>query len=381
MKNHNAIHHVFTAWGSNERRLPPRHEELKNKILANVIPGSRENIASPLHLPWLSFAFTGLAVLTLLMSSGGIENTIPRMGMLSGEESSTESMPKPSAIAPIPQNGLERDYVSRPWPEPDLPITDPREFLKTDYHAVIRTRRVEELTRRIETTARGFDGRIDSVTSSPRFGFIAFAVPAGRFEAFKNELEGLVRPRFLRAEVRTENLLPQKRSLEGEKRQTEQTLSEFRADRQRIITDHSRRVSSLQSELNAIGSELALLDAEQTSDPARKAEIAARIQALLYNQDVLTARLAHENTSYGKRLDAMDRMIRDAEAGLKTVIAEDQRLMDTTATVRGTISLNWIRIGEVVQLYISLYGIASLFAGAAVASYLLHRHRSRIVLP
>ena len=391
MNNRRAIRRILAAWGSSERRLPLRHEVLKGKILASVESVPPEMSAAPRHLPWLSFALTGFAALVLLVSWSGVDRgrgeknapftDIPLIGMPAAEPRGADALPEQSSLAPSRGKESAPDFMPRSWPEPNIPITDPREFLKTDYRALMRTRRVEELARRIETTARGFGGRMDSMTSSKKFGFVAFVVPANKFEAFRREFEGLVNPRFLTVEIRTENLLPQKQSLEERKKQAEQTLSEFRANRQSVVSDHNGIVSALQSQLAAIRDELALLRDEETDDPARKAEIASRIQELLRQENRFTLRLINENASYGEKINSLDQMIRNAEMNLQNINSQDQGILDTVATVRGTVSLNWISIGEVIELYVSFYWIAFLFSVAAVASYLWHRRRSRMALP
>lgn len=384
MNNRPDIYRLLAAWGQSERRLPPHHDALKNAVLAAVHHIPAEVPARPLHLPWLSFAFTGLAVLALVVSSEGVEKIMPPPDIpVTMKDYGAGALPEQSPLTPSSafESDGSRNFMPRSWPRPDIPITDTREFLKTDYHALIRTRRVEEFTRRIETTARGFGGRVDSMTSSERFGFVSFAVPASKFEAFRRELEGLMNPRFLSVEIRTENLLPQKQSLEEQKKQAEQTLSELRSNRQSITRNHDETVSILQTQLTAIRDELTLLRAEKTDDPARKAVIAARIEELLRQENRFTLRLVNENASYAEKINALDQTIRNTEANLASITTQDQSILDTVATVRGTVSLNWISVREVIELYISLYWTALFLALAAVASYLIHRRRSRMTLP
>ncbi len=381
MNNHHTIHNLFTAWGRRERQLPPHHEAMKHRVLAGLENLPYEVGTVSHRVPWWSLAFTGLAALTLLINSGWFKGAAPFVEISPAGESRVYTPSTLQPQAPASQKEIMPDYFPRPWPEPNVPITDTREFLKTDYHATIRTRRVGDLTRRVETTVRGFGGRVDSTTNSPRFGFVSFVVPASKFDAFQREVEGLVGPRFLTAAIRAENLLPHKQLIEGQKKQVAETLGEFRADRQKIVADHNRAVLSLQSPLNTITYELVLLRAEQTNDPVRKAQIAAREQELVREQEMLQTRLANENASYTKQLNVLDAKIRETETDLERVNAQDQNLLDTVATVRGTISLNWISIGEVIQLYISPYWISLTLVLAAIISYVLHRRRYRVVIP
>ena len=109
-------------------------------------------------------------------------------------------------------------YYPYPYQNPDVPITDTREFLKMYYNASMRTRDVPALTRKVETTVRGYDGRIDSESSSGTYGYVSFAVPQTKYDSFRAELEGLVGSRFLSVNISSQNLLSQKVSIEEQQK-------------------------------------------------------------------------------------------------------------------------------------------------------------------
>jgi len=265
--------------------------------------------------------------------------------------------------------------------ESEIPISDTREFLKMDYHASIRTRRVSELTERVQTIVRGYGGRVDSSSSSSSWGAISFVVPVNRFDAFRSELKDIIRARFLTENIQTENLLPQKQSVEEEQKQAAATLAQFRSDQGVLNNNHRRTIASIQSRKDAITLELTALRAEITNDPVRKAKIAAREQELINEQKILEANLAAENATYQKKFDAFTAQIRGTEDTLKDIQKEDQRILDTVATVRGTISFQWISIWGIIGLYIPAYMIIIFFLIAALVSYGVHRSRVRLVLP
>jgi len=386
MNHSHNIHQLLDVWGAGERRLPERNDELKAKIIAGLPGAPRTMPAMPRRVSWLSFAFAGLAVLVLLAGSSSIQNAV-RTGTTSsptyreggaGALSAPSAGPTPTAANP---EKLAPDYYSRPYPQTNIPVTDTREFLKTDYIATIRTRSVDQLAARIETTVRGFGGRVDNATHSPHFGFVNFAVPASKFDTFRQSIETLVSPRFITVETRTENLLPQKQSIEEQTRQVNIELERLRADRQKLVDDHTRAVSSLRVQLTTVTDALAILRAEQTNDPVRKAQIAAGIQELLGKEETLQAKFADENASSAKRLNSEDALIKNTEANLSQITTQDQNLVDTVATVRGTITLNWISIWEIVGLYVSPYWIALLLVVAALATNFLQRRRYREELP
>src|SRR3989344_8448981 len=98
-----------------------------------------------------------------------------------------------TSMSGAPARGM---YYPYPYPNPDVPVTDTREFLKTYYSASMRTRDVPVLTRRVETTVRGYGGRIDQESSSAQYGYVNFALPQSKYDAFRTELEGFVDSRF-----------------------------------------------------------------------------------------------------------------------------------------------------------------------------------------
>lgn len=345
MKKPFNINQLFTKWGQGERELPARVDELKKTIIARM-PDDLQPVSMPAYrLPWLSFAFGGLAVLMLFVGSVG-KNTLTAPSATAPEMAvSRAGVAIDGDMSVSNQNAMMPDYYPRPWQDPNVPITDTREFLQTTYNASIRTRNVQELTRRAETTVRGFGGRVDSSNTSEKWGSVSFALPAAKFEAFRDEIESFVGSRFITIETQTQNLLPQKQSIEEQKKQIEKNAADFRAQRKTLIANHNATLVSLQAQINALAPELT----------AEKAALQARINS--------------ENASYIRQLNSIDSMIKDTESGLEWVSKQDTTLLDNVATVRGTISLSWISIWDAVQLYISAGWLAFLFVIAAVSSY------------
>lgn len=55
-------------------------------------------------------------------------------------------------------------------------INDTREFLKTSYGASIRTRDVRDVVTSAKNIVKGNDGRVDSISSSEKNGYLTFVV-------------------------------------------------------------------------------------------------------------------------------------------------------------------------------------------------------------
>ncbi|MFA6272935.1 MAG: DUF4349 domain-containing protein [Candidatus Paceibacterota bacterium] len=307
----------------------------------------------PRRVSWLTVVLALLAVGTLVAVSRPGVYYATRMGIDGGmmENSSGSGAVPPSAVdMPMMDGDVSNKYYPYPYPSPDVPITDTREFLKIYYNASMQTRDVQGLTRRVETTVRGYDGRIDQQSSSPKYGYVNFALPQSKYDAFRAELEDLVGSKFLTVNISSQNLLAQKVSIEEQQKQAETALADYKTVRQKIVNAHASAVQLLQSKIDA---------AEGKSD-----ELA-----------LLNEQLANENTLYAKRLDNADRNIKYGQDWLKAVQTQDQTLLANVATVSGTISIQWISYWAMAQLYLPGYWIPIIFAVLTLLSFLWDRRR------
>lgn len=361
MNQQKNMHNIFTAWGRSHQELPSRNDELKKTLLEGLSVNLSEVQPKIRRMPWPSLVLAGLAVVILFASSLFANSSAPAGEFL---RSTALKISPASPGAGLLQQGLsDSDYYTPPQDGlGGIPANDTREFLKTYYYATIRTRRVEELTQRLQTTIRGLGGRVDSSNSSSRRGFVSFVLPADKFDAFRSEIRGFMPARFFDENTQTENLLAQKQSVEAQRAEAEKAMAQFQNDRKGIIAEHGKTLASLQSRLKNTAGELATDGLTEE-----------RQQELLREQGVINSQIARENASYSQRLSSLDVSIKNNETYLENINKQDQSILDTVATVRGTVSLNWIGVWEVIDLYIPLYWIAIIFAAAAVVSYMLHR--------
>lgn len=290
------INELFIKWGKSQRQTPPRNDALKSEILARV-PELRSETPK-WKIPWVSLAFAGLAVLTLIIqpSQQQSEMTMPASQGI-GRESTGDSQAKRDAYYPTYNTSA--------------PITDDREFLKTDYHAEIRTRNVGPMTKRIQTIVHAFDGRIDSLSSSEKNGYVSFALPATKFDAFQTEINSLTYDKLIAETVNAHNVLPQKQVVE------------------RQIEDINKALQEL---------------------------------------------LAQPRTR------ERDEKIKSYESELQRLNKENQAVVDNVATVNGTISLRWVSVWEVIELYAGPYWLPILLGIAAIIAY-VSGGRKAILLP
>ena len=314
----------------------------------------------PGYISWLTIVLALLAIVTFFAISNPTVRYATMMGFGGGVNYSegTVTVP-PSAGGVTAQDGsvsypakgmMSPDYYPYPYPNPDVPVTDTREFLKIYYSASMRTRDVPALTRRVETTVRGYDGRIDTESSAEKYGYVSFALPQVKYDTFRAELESLVDSRFLKVNISSQNLLAQKVSIEEQQKQADTALADFKTARQKIVTAHTSTVQSLQTQLDAT-----------TATSSERA--------------LLEQQLARENSSYTRNLSNADANIKYAQNWVKGVQTQDATLLANVATVNGTVSIQWISLWGMALLYLPGYWIPAILAIFALLSFNSDRRR------
>ncbi len=322
------------------------------------------------RISWLTVVLALLAVVTFFaISRPDVLYVSPMEFSGGGIESTGSSVAVPPTGMGISEVGLDRYY---PYPDYNkgVPATDTREFLKVNYDASIQTRDVQGLTRRVETIVRGHGGRIDQVSSSPRYGYLHFVVPMSKYDEFRDELESITKRRFLAVNVASQNLLPQKQSIEEQQKQAGSTLVAYKAARQKIVTAHTGAVGVLQSQIDA---DMQLLDSLRAQ--AQTPSIQAQIQEITNNLSLLQQQMANESAAYLTQLRDADANIKNAQDWQTAVKTQDQALLDDVATVTGSVSLKWISYWAIAQLYLPGYWIPAIFVALAFLSFLWDRRR------
>jgi hypothetical protein len=266
----------------------------------------------------------------------------PSRGMM--DEASIGYAPYPPDIMPIRP---EPDYPGIP------PITDNREFLKTDYNSTIKTRHVAEMGNRIQTLVRGYGGRIDGASFNEKFGYLSFVVPQNQFMLFKSELTSIVGKRFIVESVSVQNMLPQKQGIEQQAKSASSTLMELKESRSAMVKKYNAIIGSLRAGIARETAAITALDKEAatTTDQNRLAEIKKERAAHVSTRSGLQTRLANETNNYEYELASIDSQIKGAEGQIENLKVQDKNLIDDVATVRGTIAIEWVSIMEIVNLY------------------------------
>ncbi len=413
MKNHKSIYEILESWGKGKRELPPNNEVLKNEVLSKAsqylgdsgVPVRLSSTRNP--YAWLSFSLTALAVLVFTVNLTGYTGmgilgnkignptsingttrgampTLENQGKLDTYDTSSyeEAASAPSgspSLGYAPAANSERSILpSQPYDgRREVPLTDTREFLKESYNATLQTRHVTDLETRIEILVRGLGGRVDYSSASEKNGYISFAVPKDRLDAFKIGVKDLVGKKFYIEQISSENLLPQKQVIEESKTITEGNLSSLKAERARLIKNHNLTIAAYQNNIESMRATMAALNYEyQSATYGRRTEIENKLRELAASVNGVELEISRENKNYSSRLGGIDRDIKYAGENLKMIQKADANLLESVATVNGSISLHWISLWEMADAYAPGPLAAWILILAAMISYFMYRRTS-----
>ena len=334
----NTIEKNLTDWGKAKQEMPQNPELMKSQVMAKLSSAPMKPERAPMHLPWMSMAFAGLAALVLIFSSVQ-NNHFASTGTLSQPISNStgnlaqnqiqdatpkrelnpaaKSAPAYPSTAPnaavsgnagsalqenaapgMPIDNTQPYYPPVPPTTTDVPSKDNREYLKTSYSADIKTRNVQNLSAQIQTTIVGLDGRVDQTNDSQDSGYISFVVPADKLAVFKTQIKNLAGARFYTETQSSENLLSQKVQIENQQTDTQKSLDQLNASLTQLNQTHTQTVASLRGQISSANASLKALQNEPPTTLNRAYEIQTQEQNLQNQIKDLQNRLAQENSSY-----------------------------------------------------------------------------------
>lgn len=368
------INEMFKNWGRKNQILPNDNIAMKEKILSKIpfsIEAYRVDVKKK-SLPWISFAFGIMAVITLLIGvapSFQVETFSTSMGSRGLSDSSFSI------------NEIERLQIFPSiYPNNENKTSDTREFLKINYYATIQTRDVGEMVERVMSSVRIFGGRIDSLNNGEKYGNINFSIPADQFEIFKREIKSLTNAKLFVDGENSTNLLSQKQNIEAMQVQSEKTLTNLTKDRAQLNNSYSQVNSSYTKRVDNLDAESELLQIEwQNAEYNRKLEINSRITQIQGERNTLESELAKEHRNYLSKLNDINKQIKNNEDGLVGIKQQDQNLLENVSMVNGSISFNWISLWKLVDLFTPGPLLAWIFFFAGLISYWRYRIVMRFI--
>lgn len=405
MNQNNSIQNLLSEWGKSQR-LTRNDQTIKNSVL-NSLPVNTSSQPPPSRTKKLWLPLGAITTAIFVIVAYGLTMNSARYSSHPndtynysvGEESKNKGLSSesrnlnPSADKKPSSSALEQaapsveshgsnnsDDVFYPTPPPygeaEIPVTDTRQFLKTDYSSTVKTRHAQEITSRIQTMVRGYDGRIDSANSSEKQGYIEFVIPTEKLESFRIELKQLVDARFTLEQTYTENLLPQKQVIEESMESSKARLTELTAQRDQLTASHNQTVASLESKISASNRKVANFQAQWNKASAEeRPALESQISQTQKDRASLNNQLTNENNNFSYKLSGLNTQIDVVEKNIKSIEKQDTELLNTVATVKGNITVTGINIWQFIGFYLPDYWLAYILLIAVISAYLIYRNR------
>lgn len=380
----------LAAWGKAQQQTPSRDLEMKNVALFSLKPTPRKTYR---HFHWAQYVMSVVTVFGVLGVIGLQTLNQMRMATSSGSIHSFES-----SVAPVAYNSeigdvevaqdvvynsaARQPFLEQPIEQFKKSVADTREFLKTYYRATLRTREVAKVATHIQTIARGYGGRVDDISVNKEFAHISFVVPKNKFDAFTEEMRGLVRPKFIEENISAENLLPQKQVIEKQTVQVVGTVEEIQAEREELIKKHDAKVVELQSKINSFNPRIA--NARQqyanATSTEEKLQFGDDVKYWVSQQMYAKKQLNQENAEFGYALSAINANLSVSQQRLDGLYQADENLLANVETVEASVSLQWIGVWEIIELYVPIYWILSIVGIVGVIGYFKYGRRLKLPL-
>ncbi|HRY36840.1 MAG TPA: hypothetical protein P5230_03125 [Candidatus Magasanikbacteria bacterium] len=405
----------FTRWGEKTKKLPDNNEALKQKILDSLQPVHEiAKKKKPFAFRWLFLTAVPALALFLTISvwqNSRIESlsSVESVDFYEGEQAGqTASYDANLGLSKsIQATGLAQeesfveriaDKISMPEPEPMIgqpsiyyynessDITDTREYLKTTFGLNIKTRNVEKMHTRLKTIIRGYDGRIDNANLNEKYASIGFVLPKSAYESFVEEVTEMFPEKFITVYKNSTNLLGQKQNIEKQTEYTSSTLENLKTERADNIKKYDEKIASLNKEISRLDNSMYALVAQRktvsSTDTETLKKINDQINYLSRVRTERTSELMRAMTQHEKDLDYFDNQIKNTENNLIELGKQDTKLINNVETVNGTITIRWISLFQIVNLYIPIYKTLITVCILIIIGYIfLGRKTKEIELP
>lgn len=402
-------HELLKAWAHQTHKLPNRNEEIKNSVF-NHLSSQEKKIASSnwkkiFFHAWKLPALGTAMLLAIVITNQYLRDTYQE-NLPPAKPSPIEYSDKDSSDGyPDPNNSLGVNYGSATGlasAEPPFvfkaiesqlskfeetfgtqKISDTREYLKTDYTASIRARHVAATSRRIQTMIRGYGGRIDSGDIQDEYSYIHFAIPQDNLETFRTELYQQTGERFIIESTQFTNLLSQKQNIEKQAQDTEQTLLQIETHRAQETSRHDTNVKNMKQQLVRININIQTVESrlqlEVENDPHRTTDEKLH-SSLLNERYYLNQNLQNENANFTRTLNQLNTQKTQAISQRTNLETKNTNLLENIATVNGTITIDFISIPQITDLYIPYSKLWFLILGIVMIWY-IKRDRPKFRLP
>lgn len=398
----------LTRWGKKSQKISPNNDIIKQNVLNSLRP-TLEETKTKHHFTWrwlMVAAVPALAVLLMisynktmreipisyvenqfdtgLTSESNIAGAGGDFGIMAA---SRVGLSKSESLSEKIVNTVSEYTESFRFPSPKtVDITDTREYLKTNFGLDIKTRKVEKMHTRLKTMIRGYDGRIDSANLNERYANINFVLPKSTYESFIEEATEMFPEKFITLHENSTNLLGQKQNIEQQTEYASTSLDNLKMERTDNIKKYDEKYASLNKEISRLQRIMENIVEQRKTVSSTEKETIKKLDDQLNDarqtHNDFVSELLRTMTQHEKDLENFDNQIKNVENNLIELGKQDTQLINNVETVNGTITLRFISLFEIVNLYIPVYKTIIIICILIIIGYFLFgRKQKEIELP
>jgi len=234
-----------------------------------------------------------------------------------------------------------------------ISVSDTREFLKTNYSAVIKTRDVQTVVTSVKNIVKGNDGRVDNISSSELNGYLTFVVPKSKYEAFRSEIESLTHKKLFSETSLSQNLLGQKQSIEQQTSNIKKNLESLNEQKEALRLQHNQAVATINKELQSIRSQLSNIRKQiaETTDADVLNSLRSQESNYVSRENAQKQYLSRENSQYTAQNASLESQIKIQNTNLENVNTQDENFTENIETVEGRVDVKWISIWQMIKVF------------------------------
>ncbi len=232
-------------------------------------------------------------------------------------------------------------------------IRDTREFLKTSYNAQIKTRDVSRVISDTKNAIRDVEGRIDSLNSSEKSGYISFVVPKSKFSEFQNTMESLTHKKLYVENISSQNLLSEKQSIEEQTAGATATREELVKTKSLVTAQYTQDSATLKKDLANRQAQLVTVRATISTTTNQDQLTALRAQEATLVQEEANIKQNQTNTTknYTNKLASLNAQIANMDQMLVAIDKQDTKFTDNIETVTGSVNIQWITLCALFKIF------------------------------
>lgn len=246
-------------------------------------------------------------------------------------------------------------------------IKDTREFIKKSFNATLKTREVENTSKKVEVLIKGMDGRIDSSSISEQYGNISFVIPKSNLDDFETQLRTYTNAKFYSQQVSSQNLLNEKQNLESNQGETKNSITTLTTQQKQAENDYASASKVIKTEINTKNNQLTALknsilkketDLSNATSTIIQADISNQLvilrqteQNLIQNIQIAKSNLDNLTNTFKSQMSNLGFSLVQQNNTLANLATQEDAFFNKVETVDGYISINYVSIWEILDIY------------------------------